>query len=197
LIERRDWLFADDAYHIDVSHLSATVRVSPLLTDPAATALAAELAEYGRHLSHRHRFEGEPPFEDVYADHAVYLNALLGKDTEEALTHFRAKMTPPADAAPAAEADFDEYERPFDPAPAAQVLVGLLVRLGRLDEAIEVAATHLAGIPEGSLFCPGVSQLCQRAGRPDRLARIARDKGDLVNFAAARLQSAPAGRREA
>ncbi len=35
LLDGRDWLFADEAYHIDVSHLSAIVRVSPLVTDPA------------------------------------------------------------------------------------------------------------------------------------------------------------------
>lgn len=190
LIAGRDWLFSDDAYHIDVSHLSATVRVSPLLTDPATIALAAELTEYGRRLSPRHRYEGDPPFEDVYVDHGVYLNALLGRDVDAAVAHFRAKLDPapppPADD-PDADDGFGAPER--DTAAAAQVLVGLLVRLGRLDEAIDVAAEHLGGIPESSLFCPGIPQLCQRAGQPDRLARIARDQGDLVQYAAAILQT--------
>jgi hypothetical protein len=52
-----------------------------------------------------------------------------------------------------------------------------------------VAAEHLAGYPESALFCPGVAQLCQRAGRPDRLAAIAREQGDLVNYTAAILQA--------
>jgi hypothetical protein len=175
----RDWLFQDDAYHIDISHLAATVRLSPLLKDAATIELALGLCDYGRGLSHRHQYEGEPPFERTYDDHAVYLRALLGRDVDAAVAHFGAKLTP---------ADPDRPEASL----AAQVLVGLLVRLGRLDEAIEVAAEHLADFPETSLMCPGVAQLCQRAGQPERLARIAREHGDLVNYVAAMLQSGSA-----
>ena len=60
---------------------------------------------------------------------------------------------------------------------------------GELDAAIDVAAEHLAGLPDSALACPSVAQLCQRAGEPERLARIARDHGDLVTFTAALLQS--------
>ena len=63
LIAGRDWLFDDEAYHLDVSHLAATVRISPMLTDPETIAMAAGLTDYGRNLSERHRYEGEPPFE--------------------------------------------------------------------------------------------------------------------------------------
>ena len=54
-IAGRDWLFADEAYHIDVSHLSATVRYSILVSDPATLALAVDLTEYGRRLASRLR----------------------------------------------------------------------------------------------------------------------------------------------
>ncbi len=186
LVEGRDWLFADESYHIDVSHLAATVRVSPMLADAATIALAADLTEYGRRLSIRHRYEGDPPFDDVYEDHRVYLRALLGQDVEAAIAHFRAKLAPAAVAGASAEEEFERTDTA-----TAQVLVGLLVRLGRLDEAIDLAAEHLAGIPESSLFCPGVSQLCQRAGQAARLARIARGQGDLVHYTAAILQVGP------
>ncbi len=176
LLDGREWLFVDDAYHMDVSHLSSTVRISPLANDPKTLALAAELTEYGRKLSGRHRYEGDPPFEDVYEDHRVYLRALLGHDQDAAVTHFRAKLAPET-----GEAD------PGDTV-AAQVLVGLLSKIGRLDEAIDLASLTLAGLPESALFCPGVSQLCQRAGKPEKLAQIARDQDDLVNYTAAILQ---------
>ncbi len=179
LVEGRDWLFADDGYHIDLSHLGAVVRMSPLLTDPATIALAVGLTDYGRNLSERHRYAGEPPFEDAYADHAVYLRALLGEDVDAAIAHFRAKL-------PAMDAPADDEERYHDPVPA-QVLVRLLVRLGRPEEAIEVASEQLAGLPDSALGCPNVAQLCQMAGRPDRLAQIAREHGDLVHYVAARL----------
>ena len=177
LLAGRDWLLADEAYHIDVSHLMATVRVAPLLADPDAIARAVELTDYGRNLSERHRYEGEPPFERVYEDHGLFLRALLGKGVDEAIAHFRAKV-------PARDPDGREA------AIEAQVLVNLLVRLGRIEAAIDLAAEHVADFPETSLVCPGVAQLCQRAGRPDRLAEIARARGDLVNYAAARLQAA-------
>ncbi len=176
LISGRDWLFQEDAYHIDVSHLAATVRVAPLLTDPQSIALAADLADYGAKLSERFKYEGEPPFENTYEDHGVYLRALLGKEVDQAITHFRAKITP---------TDASEQENTLP----AQVLVGLLARLDRLDEAIEVASEHLAEIPESALICPGAATLCQRAGRPDRLAQIALDHGNLVNYTAALLET--------
>ena len=174
LIAGREWLFVDDSYHLDVSHLAATVRLSPLLVDPATIARAVGLTDYGRNLSERHRYEGDPPFDDHYGDHAIYLRAILGQGVEEALAHFRSKLPAP---------DPDGRDESI----AAQVLVRLLVRLGRTEEAIEVAAEHLAHLPDSALACPSVAQLCQSINRLDRLAEIARGRGDVVNYAAARL----------
>jgi hypothetical protein len=174
LIAGREWLFVDDAYHLDVSHLASTVRLTPLLTDPSTVALAVGLTDYGRNLSERHRYEGDPPFEDHYGDHGVYLRALLGQGVEDAIAHFRSKLPAP-----------DPEGR--DESIAAQVLVRLLVRLGRTEEAVEVAAEHLAHLPDSALACPSVAQLCRSIGRLDRLAEIARGRGDLVNYAAAKL----------
>ena len=94
LIAGRPWLFADEAYHIDISHLTAVVRIAPVLDDPATLARAVELTEYGRNLAPRHRSEGEPPFEDHFEDHAVYLRALVGENVDAAIRHFRAKLEP-------------------------------------------------------------------------------------------------------
>ncbi|MDX2035805.1 MAG: hypothetical protein SFX72_04080 [Isosphaeraceae bacterium] len=171
----RDWLFQDDAYHIDVSHLMSVVRYSPLLTDPETIAAAVGLTDYGRRLSDRHRYEGEPPFENVYEDHAFYLRALLGRHVDEAVAHFRAKLE-----------GLDERGR----AEVAQVLVRLLHRVGRRAEALETAVEHLAGYPESMLSCPGVPSLAVELGKPDRLADAARASGDLVNYLAARIAAA-------
>jgi hypothetical protein len=178
LIAGRDWLFAEDSYHIDVSHLTSVVRMSVLVNDPDALALAVDLTEYGRRLSPRLQFEGVPPFERVFDDHGIYLRALVGRDVDAAIAHFRAKLGPP-----------DRRSDPESPDPAipAQTLVTLLVRLGRLDEAIDISARYLTGLPESALFCPNIAQLCQRAGDPKRLADIARDRRDLVNYTAALL----------
>jgi hypothetical protein len=181
LITNRDWLFVDDAYHLDVSHLASGVRISPVLTDPETIKLAIELTDYGRKLSERHRYEGDPPFERVYEDHAVYLRALVGEDIDGAIAHFLGKIPKPSAESPADLSD----------SIPAQTLVRLLDRLGRIEQAIEVAADHLADLPDSVLFCPSVAQLCQRAGLPDRLAQVAREHGDLVNYAAAVLQTLP------
>ncbi|HZW31251.1 MAG TPA: hypothetical protein VFF52_11120 [Isosphaeraceae bacterium] len=176
LLHGRDWLFADDAYHIDISHLASVVRMALVVADPQVIALAVDLTEYGRRLAPRLQFEGPPPFERVFDDHRLYLRALLGQDVQAAIDHFRAKL-----GSPGAEPAENQKTIP------AQTLVNLLVRLGRLEEAIGVASDWLAGLPDSALFCPGVAQLCQRAGNPQRLAAVARDHGDLVNYTAARL----------
>jgi hypothetical protein len=174
----RDWLFSDEAYHIDISHLSATVRTGAGLGDPESIALAADLCAYGRRLSDRLQFEGDPPFERIFDDHAAYFGAILGRDVERAVERFRAKIG-------------TSEEPGCNSSLPAQVLVNLLAHVGRLDEAIEVATDQLAALPESALICPGVAQLCQRIGQPRRLAAIARRQGDLVNYAAALLEAEP------
>ena len=89
LIEGRDWLFADEAYHTDISHLSATVRYSILVSDPATLALAVDLTEYGRRLSPRLQYEGMPPFEQTFEDHRHLPRAFLGQDVDAAISHFQ------------------------------------------------------------------------------------------------------------
>lgn len=174
LIDGREWLFVDDAYHLDVSHLASTVRLTPLLVDPETVALAIGLTDYGRNLSERHRYEGDPPFEDLYGDHGVYLRAILGRDVDAAIAHFRGKLPEP-----------DPDGR--DEAMPAQILVRLLSRLGRTEEALDIAADYLAQLPDANLACPTITQLCQTLGRLDRLAEIARGRGDVVNYVAALL----------
>ncbi|WP_169972643.1 hypothetical protein [Tautonia rosea] len=178
LVEANPWLFDDDAYHIDTSHLAAVVRMSPLLQDPEAIRQAVDLTEYGRRLSDRHRYEGDPPFEQLYEDHGVYLRALLGEGVDEAIAHFREKLVP-------ADPDGDDLASTLP----AQILIRLLDRLGRQEEAIPLAAESLQGVPEGLLLCPGLLQLCQQSGRPDLLAEYARSGGDLVSYLAARVSS--------
>ena len=175
LISGREELFAEDAYHIDVSHLSSVVRMTPLLTDRIDLTRALELCEYGRRLSSRLRYDDAPPFDHVYEDHAIYLKAVLGREVDQAIAHFYKKIPQ------------GQMVEQRDTIPA-QVLVRLLVRLNRQDEAIEIAAEHLTGIPESLLGCPGLPSLCARAGKLDRLEQDAVVRGDLVQFAAVLLQ---------
>jgi len=174
-LEGRDWLFGDNSYHLDVSHLAMVVRLSPLLTDSEALRLAIGLTDYGRKLSDRLQAEGEPPFDDFHADHGIYLRALLGESADAAIKHFQSKLTPP---------DPSDREAPIK----AQTLVRLLDRLGRTEDAFELAAHHLGHLPDGALGEPTLFHLGQTLGHLDRLATIARATGDPVRYAAIRLE---------
>ncbi len=176
LIRNRPSLFDDDAYHIDTSHLASVTRMALLLREPAALTLARDLVAYGQRLSIRYKYAGEPPFEDLYDSTGHYLDALLGHDADRAIDHFLANL-PPVDPT---------TEVPANSLPA-QVLVGLLDRLGQVERAMELAIEHLADVPESQLNCPTIPELCRRANRTDRLADFAQARGDAALFAAATL----------
>ncbi len=171
LVAGRDWLFEDNNYHVDTSHLAAVIRFSMELEDRETLGLAVELTEYGRRLSPLFHYKGQPPFEDIYVDYGVYLRALCGDEVDAAVTHFRQK---------ASAANPDETG-----SGPAQVLVGLLARLGRLNEAIDASLDHLRQVETSQLTCPSVAQLCEMAHDYGRLEKIAREHGDMLHFAAA------------
>ena len=137
--------------------------------------MAVELTDYGRTSPTATGTRATRPFEGVYEDHGVYLRALLGQDVDAAIA---------TSARPCRRSDPDGDGETI----AAQVLVRLLVRLGRLDEAIDVAAEHLAGVPEGMLMRPGGVAALRAAGQMDRLAEVASAQGDPVRYAAAILR---------
>src|SRR5438093_6617687 len=51
LVHDRDWLFQDNSYHLDTTHLAATVRIARALTGADDLRLALDLTEYGLRLS--------------------------------------------------------------------------------------------------------------------------------------------------
>lgn len=173
LIATRHWLCEEDFYHVDVSHLSSVVQMSTLLPPGPELDLARELCAYGKKLSPRYQYAGEPPFENQYHDYAVYLDILAGENVEAGLAHFRDKA--------------DRANPEEDGTGAAQVLVNLLLRLERPKDALEVARKHLANADGRQLSCPGITELCQRAGDYRTLTEVAREQGDAVHFLAGLL----------
>jgi hypothetical protein len=171
LLAGRDWLFEDElAYHVDVSHLSSVVQMAGQLPPGEELQLARELCDYGRRLSPRFQYAADPPFEDQYRAYGLYLAALAGDGVNEALAYFRAK---------AAEADPEEVGT-FP----TEVLVNLLLRTGRRQEALEVARRSLANVDERRLLCPGIVELCDRAHDYEALAEVARAQDNPVHFVA-------------
>ena len=170
LIAGRDWLFQDDFYHIDVSHLGAVVQMSVHLGPSEELALARELCAYGQKLSPRFQYASDPPFENQYRDYGIYLAVLAGEDVEGGLAHFRAK---------AAQAD-PETVGTYP----AEVLVNLLLRMDRPREALDIARQYLAKVDDRRLTCPGIAELCQRTGDYGILAEVAREQDNPVYFVA-------------
>lgn len=173
LIEGRDWLFGEDYYHIDVSHLGAVVQMSIHLQKSPELELARELCLYGQKLSPRFQNVMDPPFEDQYKDYAIYLAILAGDNVEAGLAHFRAK----------AERAAAENEGSYP----AEVLVNLLLRVDRPKEALAVARQYLANVNDRRLACPGVVELCEQTGDYQVLAEVAREQNNPVHFMAGLL----------
>lgn len=186
LIAGRDWLFGDNNYYVDTSHLIAILRYSLDLQKPEMIRLAVEAADYGMHLAPMFHYKVDAPFEKVYEDHAIYLRALLGEQVEEAIAHFRRKV---------AESGAETVGN----APA-QVLVGLLTRVGRYEEAAEVFLEQLANVEPAMLACPTAMDLYRTAGAWHRLRDLAREREDALSYLAAIAgeraeEAAPAGAR--
>jgi hypothetical protein len=180
LIAGRDWLFEDQFAHVDVSHLSAVVQMSIALTPSKELDLARELCRYGARLPAQLRFAGEPPFEDLYRDYGLYLDAVAGERVDEAIEHFRDR----------AERADPETEGTLP----AETLVNFLLRLGRPDEALAAARRYLAQPSFPLRSCPSLSELCRRANDYGALAEVARAQGDPVHFLAGLLASQKNGR---
>ena len=173
LIAGRDWLFAEGNYHIDVSHLHSVVRFARFLKPgDAELSLAMELADYGGRLATQFQYPGDPPFDSFYAAHVRYFQVLADQDRDQAIASFRERL----------QAETDPQNRQM----IAYVLVDLLGRIGRLEQALELAAEHLRDVDESTGF--SFARLCQQAGRLDALSQVARDKNDFVGYIAAVLE---------
>ncbi len=178
LLANRDWLMADNSYHIDTSHLAATVRIARIVDDPQALRLALDLTHYGRRLAKPFQLEGDEPFEEVYESHALFFAAQLGEQVDEAVAYFRerAVRNPAEEVGPA----------------AAETYIVLLLRLGRLSEALDAHARLLPASVPLTGFAPTLLELAELARDYDRLVGVSRERNDLLGFAAGLVSSATA-----
>lgn len=162
----RDWLFDNNDYHIDTSHLASVVRFALNLDQSEELRLAVDLTEYGRRLSHLYQFAGQEPFVDTYPSHALFFKALLGDEVEKSLEYFRERATSLA----------GEQSAP------AEVYVGLLSRLGRHAEAFDAAVKLLPSGARTSGFAPSLLELASLSQDYARLMEVSRERLDLLGF---------------
>lgn len=175
LIAGREWLFENDNYHIDVSHLSSVVRFARAF-DPETPELplVIELCEYGSKLSQQFQYPSDPPFDEFYPASLHFFKVLAGENVDEHLQYFRDRL----------EAEPDEEDKPY----FAIVLVDLLIRLDRLDEAVDAATPYLCQVNDLSDNGFSYTRLCQQAGRYEAWQSACQQAGDYVGYAAAVIQ---------
>ncbi len=63
----------------------------------------------------------------------------------------------------------------------------LLDRVGRSEQALDVAGTRLNGARLQDPNCPTINELCVKEKQFARLAQFARKRNDIVAYAAARI----------
>ena len=178
LIAGRDWLFGDDSYLVERLASGGGGAVGRVFAARRrGLGKGDRIVRLRRQAVAEDALPGEPPFEDLYADHAIYLRILAGENVEAGLEHFRTK---------AESADPEQTgTRP------AEVYVNLLLLVGRPAEAAVAARKLLVNVDDRGLGCPGPLELTRRQGDYTAFAEVARKRGDAVHFLAGLLAGAP------
>ena len=168
LIASREWLFENGNYHIDVSHLHATVGFARhLKTEDPELPLAIELCEYGSRLAEQLRYPADVPFDDYYTAHLHFLNALAGNHVDAAMQYFLDRL----------QNEPDEPDKKL----IAFVIVDLGQRIERMDQALQATAEFLSRLEDPNGF--SFNEACVKAGRQDLLKQIAEKNDDVLALA--------------
>jgi hypothetical protein len=175
IVAERDWLFLDNAYHIDTTHLAAAVRAARLLENPEELRLALDLTHYGRRLSKQFQYPGDEPFADQYVASALWFQAQLGENVEAALEYFRNKA--------------ETLDIPHHGTMPAEVYVELLTRLERYAEAINASIKFLPGNQPRQGICPSLLELAELSGLYTIVLKHTREQEDLLAYAAALIKA--------
>jgi hypothetical protein len=170
LVRDREWLFYENAYHIDTTHLAATVRNARVLTDAADLRMALDLTEYGRRLSQQFQYQGDEPFADQYPSNALYFQALLGENIDEALAYFQQKS--------------ELLDPQYHGTAPLETYIDLLARLNRPGDALAAAIklSPKAAQPVG--FAPSLIELAKRAQQFDTVLAYCQEQRDVLGYAA-------------
>ncbi|MFI4875330.1 MAG: hypothetical protein ACIALR_08335, partial [Blastopirellula sp. JB062] len=175
MIEHRDWLLSTGGYHVDASHLAATVRFARTLDDPELVRMALDLTAYGKRLDPQLQYEQPVPFVETYPHNALFFQAILGENYDEAMRHFREK------------AETSDIRR--EGSLAIETYISLLARTGQASAALDAA---LRMIPEGVHtigIAPTLVELSNASGDYEKLAEFCQNRNDMLGFITSLLQA--------
>jgi hypothetical protein len=174
LIQSRPDLLKDGSYHLDTSHISATVRFARVLDNTESLKMALDLAMYGRKLHPQYQYPGEEPFLDHYPASIAFFRAILGQQVDAGIRYFTQKA--------------DTVDQEHFGLIAVEVLIDLLSRCGRQQEAINAYAKRVSQGARTLGISPSLLQLSQRLGKFDSMLDICKQRNDLLGYAAAQLR---------
>jgi hypothetical protein len=158
--------------YTDPSHLVSVLQYAPEITDPTVLEMLYGFCRHGQSITADFRPRGNPPFEDPFFDYVPYIQAVRGIEVDQNLDHFRRKLE-----------GLETEQAAYGPAP---VLINLLVRLERYNEALKLAIEYPPD-PQFGLPAPSAIQLCYLAKDYGRLRELAREKGDFLTYSAASI----------
>ena len=176
MIEKRRWVLDEGGYHLDTTHLAATVRIASVLTDPKQLRKAWELTQYGRRLNHQFQYPGDEPFVDFYPAYSIFYSTLLGEDVDAGLKYFERK---------AKSVDVVQHGTG-----AIETYVDLLDRVGHHKDAIETAIRLVPSDVPPQRLVPMLIEIGERAltaGQSDAFESVlqyCRDNNDILGYAA-------------
>ena len=175
LLSTRPALLRDGTYHLDTTHLSSTVRFARILDDEKKLRLAVDIAQYGRQLHSQYQYASEEPFADLYPMSLGMFRALLGEHVDAALKMFLQK---------AESLDPQEHGTV-----AIETYADLLTRVGRPAEAMHFLIKKMPRGMRPFGIAPSLLELAEASNDFRPMLNHAKDRGDLVGYAAALLQS--------
>ncbi len=175
LLSTRPTLLRDGTYHLDTTHLSSTVRFARILDNEQQLRLAVDLAQYGRQLHSQYQYPSEEPFADLYPMSLGMFRALLGEHVDSALKMFLQK---------AESLDPQEHGTV-----AIETYADLLTRVGRPAEALQFLIKKMPRGMRPFGIAPSLLELAEASQDFQAMLSHAKERGDLVGYAAALLQS--------
>ena len=176
LLATRPALLRDGTYHLDTSHLASTVRFARILDSHQHLRLALDIAQYGRQLHPQYHYPSEEPFADLYPMSIAMFRALLGEHIDAALKLFLQKSE-----------SLDPQEHGTV---AIETYADLLTRVGRPGEAMQFLIKKMPRGMRPFGIAPSLLELAEASHDFQPMLDHASQRGDLVGYAAALLQSA-------
>jgi tetratricopeptide (TPR) repeat protein len=174
LLEEHPDLLGDGSYHMDTSHLASTVRFARVLDDPESLRRGLDITAYGRRLHPQYQYPGEEPFLDLYPASGAFFRALLGQQVDAGIRYFTQKA--------------DSLDQEQFGLVAVEVLIDLLSRCGRHQEALAAFAKRIPADARTMGIAPTLLQLSRRLGKYEEMQSICKQREDLLGYTAALLQ---------